>query len=226
MQVVITGVGRGLGRAMTEAFIARGHTVAGCTQSETSVAELRAKYPTPHLFSAVDVTDFAAVNSWADEVIAKQGPPDMLICNAAVINQNRVLWEVPVEEFDRVTNVNIKGVFHTLKAFLPAMVARKSGKIITLSSGWGRSTSPEVAPYCATKYAVEGMTLALASELPEGMLAVPLNPGVINTDMLRSCFAGSAQDYPAPKEWAEIAVPFLLGLSVKKNGVPQTVPGE
>ena len=105
------------------------------------------------------------------------------------------------------------------------MVAKSRGVIVNFSSGWGRSTSPEVAPYCATKYAIEGLTLALAQELPSGMCAVPLNPGIIDTDMLRSCFGGQAAEYPSPEEWSRTAAPFLLGLSGKDNGKSLSVPG-
>jgi NAD(P)-dependent dehydrogenase (short-subunit alcohol dehydrogenase family) len=98
------------------------------------------------------------------------------------------------------------------------MVERGTGVIVNLSSGWGRSTSAEVAPYCATKYAVEGMTLALAKELPRGMAAVPLNPGVIDTDMLRQAWADGAAAYPKAAAWAERAAPFLLQLGAKDNG--------
>ena len=104
------------------------------------------------------------------------------------------------------------------------MLKRRSGVIVNFSSGWGRSTAAEVAPYCATKWAIEGLTQALAQELPPGMAAVPLNPGIINTDMLRSCFDGSATNYPGPDEWAKIAVPFLLKLGASDNGKPLTVP--
>jgi NAD(P)-dependent dehydrogenase (short-subunit alcohol dehydrogenase family) len=110
-----------------------------------------------------------------------------------------------------------------IHAFVPAMVKRKAGVIVNLSSGWGRSTSPEVAPYCATKYAVEGMTLALAQELPNGMAAIPLNPGIIDTDMLRQAWAEGASSYPTPEQWAKRAAPFLLNLSAKDNGRPLTV---
>src|SRR4029079_14412946 len=99
------------------------------------------------------------------------------------------------------------------------------GVIVNISSGWGRSTAAEVAPYCASKWAVEGLTRALAQELPRGMAAVPLNPGIIDTDMLRTCFGGSAGNYPSPERWAEQAVPFLLGLGAKDNGQALTVPG-
>jgi len=105
------------------------------------------------------------------------------------------------------------------------MVKRKTGVIVNFSSGWGRSADAEVAPYCATKWAVEGLTQALAQELPSGMAAVALNPGIINTEMLRSCFGASATSYPSPTEWAGVAVPFLLRISAVDNGRPLTVPG-
>jgi NAD(P)-dependent dehydrogenase (short-subunit alcohol dehydrogenase family) len=97
--------------------------------------------------------------------------------------------------------------------------------VVNFSSGWGRSTDAEVAPYCATKWAIEGLTRALAQELPAGMAAVPLNPGIINTEMLRNCFGGSASSYPSPEEWAKRAVPFLLSLGGQHNGQPLTAPG-
>jgi NAD(P)-dependent dehydrogenase (short-subunit alcohol dehydrogenase family) len=222
--IVLTGAGRGLGRAMVERFVAAGHVVFGCSQSKDRVAELRGKFKGPHRFEAVNVTNDEQVARWAKNVLDEGGPPDLLLNNAAVCNKNARLWEVPPDEFDWVIDTNIKGIYYVLRHFLPAMVARKQGVIVNFSSGWGRSTSPEVAPYCATKYAVEGLTLALAQELPEGMCAVPLNPGIINTDMLQSAFGSEASQYPSPEKWVQKAVPFLLGLGPKDNGQSLTVP--
>ncbi len=112
-----------------------------------------------------------------------------------------------------------------IRAFLPAMMERGEGVVVNFSSGWGRSTAPEVAPYCATKWGIEGLTSALAQELPPGLAAVALNPGVIDTRMLRSCFGENAASYPDPAHWAEMAVPFLASLSARHNGMPLTVPG-
>ena len=221
--IVITGATRGLGRALVAAFSVGGHTVVGCGRSEGHVRALRNDFPAPHDFAQVDVTDAAAVNEWAARVLPKFGPPDLLVNNAALINTPAPLWEVPAEEFSAMIDVNIKGVFHVIRAFVPAMVKRKSGVIVNLSSGWGRSTSPEVAPYCATKYAMEGLTLALAQELPAGMAAVPLNPGVIDTDMLRQAWAEGASSYPKPDQWARKAAPFLLGRGPNDNGRPLRV---
>ncbi|MGH7991578.1 MAG: SDR family NAD(P)-dependent oxidoreductase, partial [Limisphaerales bacterium] len=98
------------------------------------------------------------------------------------------------------------------------------GIIVNFSSGWGRSTDAEVAPYCATKWAIEGLTQSLAQELPPGLAAVALNPGIIATDMLISTFGGSATNYPAPREWAKTAAPFLLKINSADNGKQLTAP--
>ena len=221
--IVITGVTRGLGRAMTQGLVERGHAVVGCGRSAVAIDELAARYGAPNRFDAVDVTDDAAVARWANQVIHTLGAPDLLLNNAAIINQNAPLWEVPADEFDRVVDVNIKGVANVLRHFVPAMVARKKGVIVNFSSGWGRSTSPHVAPYCTTKWAIEGMTRALAQELPEGMAAIPLNPGIIDTFMLRSTFDNDAGSYPNPEVWAQSAVPQLLAFSERDNGVPMSI---
>ncbi len=223
--VVITGVSRGLGREMVRQFAAEGWTVAGCCRSEQAARELGAEYSSPHTFASVDIACDASVQAWAVGVIAASGAPDLLVNNAALINANAPLWQVSAEEFDQLTAVNINGTANTIRHFAPPMIAKGTGVIVNFSSGWGRSTSPDVAPYCATKWAIEGLTRALADELPNGMAAVPLNPGIINTDMLQSCFGANADMYPSAVEWARIAVPTLLGISSQDNGRPMTIPG-
>src|SRR5262249_12701264 len=161
--IVITGITRGLGRAMAERFLELGHAVCGCGRTSNGI-----KKQPEYDFTEVDVAREEEVISWAERVLRTFGPPELLINNAAVINRNAPLCEVPAEQFDRVIDINIKGVVNVIRHFAPAMIARKSGVIVNFSSGWGRSTSPEVAPYCATKYAIEGLTKAFAQELPDG----------------------------------------------------------
>jgi len=221
--VVITGTTRGLGRAMTEEFVACGHTVIGCGRSKTAIVDLQKNLSKPHRFDVVDVVSDSQVKSWAQDVLKSHGAPDLLVNNAALINRNAPLWKVPAEDFSQVIDVNIKGVTNVIRHFVPAMIAKRSGVIVNFSSGWGRSTDAEVAPYCATKWAIEGLTQALAQELPDGMAAIPLNPGIIDTDMLRSCFGTAAGHYPAPREWARQAVPFILKLTARDNGRALTV---
>lgn len=220
--IVLTGATRGLGRALLPRLLALGHRVAGCGTNEAALADARRAYPQA-LLERVDVTDADAVTAWAGRVLAALGPADLLLNNAAVMNEPAPLWEIPATAFDRIVDVNVKGVANVVRAFVPAMVRAGRGVIVNLSSGWGRSTSADVAPYCATKYAVEGLTLALAQDLPGGMAAVPLNPGIIDTDMLRVCFGDSAGGYPTAQQWAERAVPFLLKLGPRDNGKSLTV---
>ena len=222
--ILITGVSRGLGRAMTEEFIRLGHVVIGCGRSEKEIAQLQKQFPAPNDFSVVDVADDSQIDAWAMRVLQSHAAPDLLLNNAALINRNAKLWEVPAQEFSDVIDVNITGVVNVIRHFVPAMVVRRAGVIVNFSSGWGRSTDAEVAPYCATKWAVEGLTLSLAQELPPGMAAVPLNPGIIATDMLRSTFGCSATNYLAPREWAKTAAPFLLKINSADNGKQLTVP--
>ncbi|MEG4276247.1 SDR family NAD(P)-dependent oxidoreductase [Microcoleus sp. MON1_C1] len=223
--IVITGASRGLGLAMTEKFIELGHTVVGCARSSEAVEKLNKKYSAPHHFTCLDVTNDEQIKAWATESLAKNEPPDLLINNAGVANHLAPLWNVSTEEFSQVIDVNIKGTANVIRHFVPAMIARKSGIIVNFSSGWGRSTSPEVAPYCASKWAIEGLTRSLAQELPAGMAAVPLNPGIIHTDMLKICFGEDAASYTSVKAWVQKAVPFLLKLKPSDNGMPLTVPG-
>lgn len=222
-RILITGVSKGLGRAMAWGFAQLGHTVVGCARSSAALADLAGQLGPPHRWDRVDVARDEQVRSWAEAVLA-DGAPDLLINNAALINRNAVLWGVPAAEFDSLLAVNIGGVANVVRHFVPSMIARGSGIIVNFSSGWGRSTAPEVAPYCATKWAVEGLTQALAQELPRGLAAVALNPGIIDTEMLRSCFGPAAGSYPSAEKWARRAVPFLLGLNLKSNGRSLDVP--
>jgi NAD(P)-dependent dehydrogenase (short-subunit alcohol dehydrogenase family) len=195
--ILITGVSRGLGRALTEEFIRFGHVVIGCGRSEKEIAQLSKQFPVPNDFSVVDVADDSQVAAWAKKFSPSHATPDLLLNNAALINRSAPLWEISAQEFSDVIDVNLKGVANVIRHFVPAMIKEGRGVIVNFSSGWDRSTDAKVAPYCATKWAVEGLTQALAQELPPGMAAVPLNPGIINTAMLQSCFAGGAANYPA-----------------------------
>ena len=181
-------------------------------------------YLTQHRIHRCDVSDPGHVAAFANDILSSFGPPDLLLNNAAVINPNAPLWEVSPEEFSRVIDVNLKGVHLVCRAFIPAMIGRGSGVVVNFSSGWGRSTSPEVAPYCTTKWGIEGMSRALSQELPSGLAAVALNPGIIDTDMLRLTLGGGASGYPGAADWAVKAVPFLEKLGLTDNGKALTAP--
>ncbi|NEQ96864.1 MAG: SDR family oxidoreductase [Cyanothece sp. SIO2G6] len=135
------------------------------------------------------------------------------------------LWEVPAKECQAVVDVNLNGTINIIRHFVPPMIQKRAGIIVNFSSAWGRSTSPDVAPYCATKWAVEGLTQSLSQELPQGMAAVALNPGIIHTEMLETCFGESAAAYTPLQQWVQSAVPYILNLGARDNGRQLTVPG-
>lgn len=221
--IVITGISRGLGRAMTEEFINLGHTVIGCARSKSAVENLTNKYGNSHQFSCVNVADEDSVQEWVRYTLTNYSPPDLLINNAAIINQPAPVWKIDSEELSQLIDINIKGVANVIRHFVPAMISRGSGIIVNISSGWGRSTSPQVGPYCASKWAIEGLTRALSQELPSGIAAIPLNPGIIHTDMLDICFGEDAKSFTPIESWTKKAVPFLLNLKVQDNGIPLTI---
>jgi len=223
--VVITGCTRGLGRAMVPRFIDGGWQIAGCGRNEKHIAELRRQFATPHLFQTCDVSRENDVAAFCAAILKQSGPPDLVLNNAAIINPNAPLWETSAEEFSRIIDINIKGPAAMMRHLLPAMLKRGGGVIVNFSSGWGRCTAEDVAPYCATKYAIEGLSMATAQDTGGKVAVIPMNPGIIDTDMLRSTFGGSAGGFPDADDWAERAVPFFIKLSPKDNGKQMTVPG-
>ena len=92
--ILITGVSRGLGRAMAEEFIRLGHRVMGCGRSEKEIAQLQKQFPAPNDFAVVDVSSDEQVAAWAKRVLQSHAAPDLLLNNAALINRNAPLWEV------------------------------------------------------------------------------------------------------------------------------------
>jgi NAD(P)-dependent dehydrogenase (short-subunit alcohol dehydrogenase family) len=222
--VVITGCTRGLGRAMVTEFSAAGWTVAGCSRNSEAISKVRGEFPAPHYFQVANVADEEDVMNFCAEVLERRGAPDLLLNNAALINHNNPIWEVSAREFSEVVDVNIKGTAGMIRNLIQPMMKRGSGVIVNFSSGWGRSTSPEVAPYCATKFAIEGLSQAVSQETEGKVAVVALNPGIIDTEMLRSTFGGEAGSYPSPEQWAKRAVPFLMKLGPKDNGKALTAP--
>jgi NAD(P)-dependent dehydrogenase (short-subunit alcohol dehydrogenase family) len=177
-----------------------------------------------HQILQCDVSCDDSVKTASSLIIKRFGAPNILINNAAVMNTPKPLWEIAANEFNHLTEVNINGVANMIRHFVPNMIKERNGLIVNLSSGWGRATSPEVAPYCATKWAIEGLSSAMAQELPQDVSCVALNPGVINTEMLQKCWGNAAEAYQKPKDWAKLAVPFIEKLSSKDNGKQITAP--
>ena len=215
--IVISGVTSGLGRALVAHYCAAGHTVFGCGRRQGALDALAAAWPAAAL-ARVDVADDGSVAAWA----AACGEPDLVVANAGVSPESgRGLpaWELPAADFDATVDVNVKGVAALARHFLPGMVARGAGVFVALSSGLGRSANPHHAAYCASKWAVEGLTKSIALALPPPLAAVPLAPGVVATEMQSGDGDGEIDD------WVAIAGPLILKLDRADNGASRSVPG-
>ncbi len=202
MRILISGNRRGLGAALTEFFSSQGHQVWGFSQTS----------PPPN---QVDTSNFDQVRAWVDSVVGHYGAPDLVIANAATVLPPALLAQVDPADFSRLIDVNVKGMFYLFRAVLPHM---SSGVVIGISSGYGRTTSPRMGPYCTSKWAVEGMVKTLASELPKTMAAVALDPGTLQTDMLRQALGDGARFFPTPDQWVDRAGALILSLGPKHNG--------
>ena len=115
--IVITGVTKGLGRALAEQFSSMGHTVIGCGRNKDILKNLSKSLPENTYFKALDISDHEMVRNWSKEILGKFDVPDYLINNAAVINENAPLWKVPFQEFSELIDINVKGTYNTIKAF-------------------------------------------------------------------------------------------------------------
>ena len=176
--VVITGGSRGIGAAAVAAFAARGDRVYFLYEKEHDAARAVAQ-ATGASAICCDVADAKAVK----EAFSQIPDLDILICNAGRMWFG-LLSDMPEQQWDRLFDVNVKGIYHCVNAAMPAFLRKHSGSILTVSSMWGQVGASCEAAYSATKGAVIALTKALAQELgPSGIRVNCVAPGVILTDM-------------------------------------------
>ena len=176
--VVITGGSRGIGAAAVELFAARGDRVFFLYEKNHEAAAAVAE-KTGAIPICCDVADGAAVK----DAFARIGDVDILICNAGTMWFG-LLSMMEENQWDRLFDVNVKGIYHCVNAAMPGFLKKQRGCIITVSSMWGQVGASCEAAYSATKGAVIALTKALAKELgPSGIRVNCVAPGVILTDM-------------------------------------------
>jgi short-subunit dehydrogenase len=184
--VAITGAGGGIGRALAVAFARAGCAVALSDRSTEALEATRAALPpgTRVHVATVDVGDYDAMVAWRDAVVAALGGVDVVVNNAG-ITVFGTFEEHTHDEERRLLDVNLRGVLHGCRAFLPAMRARGGGQIVNLSSMAGYVGIPYQSLYCATKFAVHGLSQALRAELaPDGIGVTSVHPGTVRTGVL------------------------------------------
>ena len=176
--IVITGGSRGIGAAAVRLFAAQGHQVYFLYEKAHEAAAAVAQSTGAEAIRC-DVADGQAVRAAFDKI----GSVDVLICNAGICHSG-LMQSVSEADWDRLFDVNVKGIYHCVNAAMPGFLKKQAGCVITVSSMWGQVGASCEAAYSATKGAVIALTKALAKELgPSGIRVNCIAPGVILTDM-------------------------------------------
>ena len=212
---IITGGSRGIGFATAEKFLEEGASVilTASTQesADRAVEKLRQRYPDSVVAGiSPDLSSLESVRSAFREATAKYGCVDILVNNAGV-SESTPFTEYTEEMFDRVMDLNVKGVFNATRAASECMIARGSGVILSTSSMVSLTGQPSGLAYPASKYAVNGLTVSLARELgPKGIRVNAVAPGITETDMMQA----------VPKE---VIDPMIARIPLRRLGKPEDI---
>ena len=212
---IITGGSRGIGYATVERFLQEGAkvilTASSQASAEKAVSKLKEKYPEATVAGiSPDLSSLESVLEAFREATAKYGCVDILVNNAGV-SESTPFMNYTEETFDKVMDLNVKGVFNATRAAAECMVARGSGVILTTSSMVSISGQPSGFAYPASKFAVNGMTVSLARELgPKGIRVNAVAPGITETDMMKA----------VPKEVIE---PMIQRIPLRRIGKPEDI---
>lgn len=205
MTTVITGGSRGIGAAAVELFAAKGHRVFFLYEKEHEAAKAVAQHTGAEAICC-DVADENAVK----DAFSRIGGVDLLVNNAGICYYG-LMSQMTGAQWNRIFDVNVKGIFHCVNAAMPSFLEKHRGCIINVSSMWGRTGASCEAAYSASKGAVIALTKALAKELgPSGIRVNAVAPGVILTDMCANV---------SPEILEELAQESPVG----RNGTPMDV---
>lgn len=183
---VITGASRGIGAETARAFAAAGANLCLMARSADELAALATELDTQTLVQACDISDYTSVSAAVDATIKTFGQLDIVINNAGAIEPISHLRSVDPAGWDKVIDVNLKGVFYAMRAALPHMLGRGSGTIITVSSGAAHNPVEAWSHYCASKAGAAMLTECLHLENgASGIRAMGMSPGTVATQMQR-----------------------------------------
>ncbi|NNC16132.1 SDR family oxidoreductase [Corallococcus exiguus] len=205
--VAITGASSGIGEATARLLASQGaKVVLGARRTdrlETLTGELRSKGGEAR-YKALDVTKREDVEGFVAFTLKEFGRLDVLINNAGVMPLSR-LEELKLDEWDRMIDVNIRGVLHGIAAGLPVMKRQKAGQFINLSSIGGHAVSPTAAVYCATKFAVMAISEGLRQEVGADIRVTVISPGVTTSELADSISDPASREYM--REFRKDAIP-------------------
>jgi len=212
---IVTGGSRGIGYATVERFLQEGATVILAASSpetaQKAVDRLKEKYPTAKVAGiSPDLTDLESVRTIFNDVVQEYGAIDILVNNAG-ISESTPFDDYTGELFNKVMDLNVKGVFNATKAAAEHMVKRGEGVILNTSSMVSITGQPSGLAYPTSKFAVNGMTLSLARELgPKGIRVNAVAPGITETDMMKA----------VPKE---VIDPMIQRIPLRRLGQPEDI---
>lgn len=212
---IITGGSRGIGFATADAFLREGAKViltASSQESADAAAEkLKEKYPDSIIAGiSPNLAKLSSVREAFIEATSKYGCVDILVNNAG-LSESTPFTEYTEEDFDRVMDLNVKGVFNATRAASECMIARGNGVILSTSSMVSISGQASGIAYPTSKFAVNGLTVSLARELgPKGIRVNAVAPGITETDMMKA----------VPKEVIE---PLIAQIPLRRLGQPEDI---
>ena len=217
--VMITGASRGIGAAAALAFAGKGAKVALLARDGAAITALAKEIGPSAAAIVCDVADWASVDAAARAVLDRWGRIDVLVNNAGVIDPIARLADADPAAWGRAQDVNLKGVFHGMKAAIPVMRAQGGGTIITVSSGAAVRALEGWSAYCASKAGALMLTQAAhLEEGPNGIRVLGLSPGTVATDMQRVIKASGVNPVSQlewedhiPPEWPARALVWMCG---------------
>jgi NAD(P)-dependent dehydrogenase (short-subunit alcohol dehydrogenase family) len=217
--VLITGASRGIGEATAREFAAAGANVALVSRGQEAIGRLAAEIGPKAIALPCDVSRYADVAAAVEACARTFGGLDVLIGNAGVIEPIAHLWKADPEAWGKAVDVNLKGVFHGMRAALPLMSANGGGTVITVSSGAAHNPVEAWSQYCAAKAGAAMLTRCLHLEAGgRGIRAMGLSPGTVATQMQREIKASginpvSQLDWSAhiPPDWPAKALVWMCG---------------
>ena len=218
---IITGGSRGIGYATVEKFLKEGATVILTASSQGSadkaVAQLKEKYPDATVAGiSPNLSNLESVRNAFREAASKYGCIDILVNNAG-ISESTPFTEYTEETFDKVMDLNVKGVFNATKAASECMIAKGHGVILSTSSMVSIYGQPSGFAYPTSKFAVNGLTVSLARELgPKGIRVNAVAPGITLTDMMKACLLYTS-------DAAEVIDPLINQIPLRRLGQPEDI---
>ncbi len=214
MVAVITGGSRGIGLGVAKELLKNGFTVVLSARKESEELELlKNEYKEKVCFIPCDISDISEIEALASAVKEKYGKIDVLVNNAGVAPKERNdILEISPEDFDYVTDINMKGTFFVTQKFVPLLIANGSARIVNISSMSAYTASVNRGEYCISKAGISMTTKLFAARLAEyGISVIEIRPGIIETDMT----AGVKEKYE--KLIAEGITP------IKRMGKPEDI---